>query len=353
MVDKLKKLYYYLTNYLSSYVMKLSQSVNRFFTEIIIKKIIQFIRLFSKIIHNILKKGPEHLTVMLIPHSEKRIFTLHISYFTLFFAVIVIVAVIVISSFSILSTSTTKQEYDNLLHLAKTWNLKEKRLQKQIDLLNKSMEGLKPEIEKLYSSAAQETFINLYARGGSSDFDRNISKEQIHDKLPDEFYDLEQIKNDIQTSKKYIQRVRDFIKEREELFSKIPSIWPLKVGGYITDGYGWRKHPFYKRRTEWHKGIDIASWPGAPIVATASGTVKFAGWNKGYGLTVIIKHAYGFETRYAHLSRIRAYTGKKIKRGDVIGYLGKSGMSTGYHLHYEVRIGLADVNPWPYIINIK
>ncbi len=334
--------------------MKLINSVKLLFTDILIKKTIQIIKFLSRIFHSILKKGPEHMTVMLIPHSEKRIFTLHISYFTLFFAVIILIIVIIISSLNILSTSTTKQEVSNLIRLSKSWKIKEKLIRDQIDQLNEKIEDLKPEIEKLYAAAsAKEHFISLYAQGGSSELNNLIPEENITEKLPDEYYDLQQIQKDIELSKKYIERVRNFIKEREQIFSKIPSIWPLRVGGYITSAYGWRKHPFYRRRTEWHKGIDIASWPGAPIVATTAGAVKFAGWQGGYGLKVIIKHAYGFETHYAHLSRIKTYAGKKVKRGDLIGYLGKTGMTTGYHLHYEVRIGLSDVNPWPYIINIK
>ncbi len=314
-------------------------------------RIVQIIRTFF---HNIQKKGPEHLTIMMIPHSEKRIFTLHIKYFTLFFIGTVLLIIIIISAMNILSTSTTQQEVHNLIRLSKSWKIKEKIIRDQIDQLNEDIGDLKPEIEKLYSSASEkENYISLFAQGGSSEPNTDILKEKISEKLPDEYYDLEQIKNDIAFSKKYIRRVQTFIKEREELFSKMPSIWPLKVGGHITSGYGWRKNPFGRRKPEWHRGIDIASWPGAPIVATSEGIIKLAGWKKGYGLTVIIKHAYGFETHYAHLSRIRAYAGKKIKKGDIIGFLGRTGLATGYHLHYEIRIGLQDVNPWPYIMNIK
>ncbi len=282
--------------------------------------------------HNLLKKGPEHLTIMLIPHSEKKIITLHIKYFTLFFVGIVLIIIIIISAMNIFSTSTTKQEIHNLIRLSRSWKTKEKILRNQIDLLGESVAELKPEIEKLYASASdKEHYINLFAQGGSIEPDNAVIKENTDNKLPDEYYDLEQIKKDISFSKKYISRVQEFIKEREKLFSKMPSIWPLKVVGYITSGYGWRKHPFIRRRkSEWHRGIDIAAWPGAPIIATADGVVKLAGWKKGYGLIVIIRHEYGFETHYAHLSRTRAYEGKKIKRGDVIGLLGKTGDKTGY-----------------------
>jgi len=306
--------------------------------------------------YQIIKKGPQHITIMIIPHSESRIFKLHISYFTLIFIGILIGIIIFFASFNILFISTSKQEVKNLSRLSKIWRNKEKIIRQSIEELDDEMEKLKPEIIKLYESTTTKySYINLYAQGGSSEFDTQLlsSEYKRREKMPEEYYELVQLKHDIQLSKKYIERVKNFIKEREKVFSKLPSIWPLKVGGYITSGYGWRRNPFNRRKMEWHKWLDIASWPGAPIVATADGTVKFAGWKKGYGLTVIIKHAYGFETHYAHLSRIRVYSGKKVKRGQIIGFLGKSGLTTGYHLHYEVRIGLKDVNPWQYIFNIK
>jgi murein DD-endopeptidase MepM/ murein hydrolase activator NlpD len=303
----------------------------------------------------VMKKGSEHLTVMCIPHSEKKIITLHISNFTLFFGLMILILVIALSSLNIVSTSTTKQEVSNLIQLSKNWKIKEKLLRGEIDGVNDKMESLKPEIEKLYSYAAstKDKFINLFAQGGSTEPSGPAAATNLPSKLPDEFYDLQQIKNDIVLSRKYIEQIKNFINERESLFSKLPSVWPLKVGGYITSPYGWRKYPFGRHRSEWHKGLDIASWPGAPVIATADGSVIYAGWQSGYGLHLIVQHEYGFQTHYAHLSRIKAFVGKRVKKGDVIGFLGKSGTTTGYHLHYEVRIGMADVSPLPYIMNIK
>ena len=305
------------------------------------------------------KEGKEHLTIMFIPHSEKRILTVHISYFTLFYIAVIVGIIIIVSVISIVSTSATKEEVSKLITMSKTYSIKEKLIRKEIEGILDNMEKLKPQIEKVYTIASAtkgDDFINLWAVGGSSgeESEKEIENEiKRHGRIPEEVVYLQQLNNDLKLSEKYMERIKYFLKEREKLFSSIPSIWPLKVGGYITSDYGWRKNPFHRNRLEWHKGIDIASWPGAPVVATAAGKVIFAGWKGGYGLTVIIEHAYGFRTRYAHLSRIKTYVGKKVKRGEVIGFLGKSGLTTGYHLHYEVRIGLQDVNPWPYIINIK
>lgn len=340
--------------------MKFKQFIKHLFLNILPEQLSILKKNIIRLYRVLVKKGREHLTVMLIPHSEKQIFTLHISYFFLFFAGIILAVIIFIASINILSTSTTKQEVINLTQLSKNWKLKDKLIREQIDNLNSSVESLKPEIEKLYSSAASSKgeFVNLFAKGGSGDINEitNSKLEKllpIEDKLPDEYYDLKEIKDDLILSKKYVERVYNFIKERETMFSKIPSIWPLKVGGYITSDYGWRRNPISKRQTEFHRGLDIASWPGAPVIATAAGQVIFTGPRGGYGLVVIIQHEYGFQTYYAHLSRILTYKGKTIKKGEIVGLLGSTGNSTGYHLHYEVRIGMNDVNPWPFIINIK
>ncbi len=126
-----------------------------------------------------------------------------------------------------------------------------------------------------------------------------------------------------------------------------PSIWPTH--GYISSGFGYRKHPI-KRYVEFHRGLDIANGSGTPIYATADGVVDFTGWQGGYGRYVSIDHGYGFKTKYGHLLEILVEVGQNVKRGDIIARMGRTGMSTGNHLHYEVRILNKAVNPIHYII---
>jgi murein DD-endopeptidase MepM/ murein hydrolase activator NlpD len=119
-------------------------------------------------------------------------------------------------------------------------------------------------------------------------------------------------------------------------------MWP--VAGRITSGFGYRIHPIL-RFARLHKGVDFgASW-GTPIVAAADGQVTAAGWAGGYGRQVRIAHADGIATSYSHMSRIVADEGRLVRRGEVIGYVGSSGLSTGPHLHYEVRKHGTPVNP--------
>ena len=121
-----------------------------------------------------------------------------------------------------------------------------------------------------------------------------------------------------------------------------PSIWP--AAGYVSSPYGLRFDG-----TEFHQGIDIAADMGAPIVATADGVVTAAGWNGGYGNMVDVDHGGGIVTRYGHASALAVTVGQQVRRGEVIAYVGSTGRSTGPHVHYEVRVNGAPVNPAGYL----
>ncbi|PWE30487.1 peptidase M23 [Maritimibacter sp. 55A14] len=123
---------------------------------------------------------------------------------------------------------------------------------------------------------------------------------------------------------------------------RTPFAFPVRGSFRFTSGFG-------PRGGRMHKGTDLAGPVGTPIHATADGIVTHAGWLAGYGRLVKVRHALGFETRYAHLSKVRVEVGQKVSRGDRIGDMGNSGRSTGSHLHYEVRVGGRAVNPMTYI----
>jgi murein DD-endopeptidase MepM/ murein hydrolase activator NlpD len=117
----------------------------------------------------------------------------------------------------------------------------------------------------------------------------------------------------------------------------------------LTSSFGMRTHPVLGGRRA-HKGIDLAASTGTPVYATADGLVEMAQWYSSYGNYIQIGHGNDMETRYAHLSRIVALEGSWVKKGDLIGYVGSTGRSTGPHLHYEVRIAGVAVNPIPYMV---
>jgi murein DD-endopeptidase MepM/ murein hydrolase activator NlpD len=129
---------------------------------------------------------------------------------------------------------------------------------------------------------------------------------------------------------------------------KLPFAMPVKGSFRWTSGFGYRRDP-KGYGTRMHEGTDMAGAYGMPIHATADGVVTYAGWDGGYGRLVTIRHDFGVETRYAHLSQIRVEVGQRVSRGDRIGDMGNSGRSTGTHLHYEVRLNGTPVNPMTFI----
>ena len=127
----------------------------------------------------------------------------------------------------------------------------------------------------------------------------------------------------------------------------IPSRMPVN-GAALTSGYGMRWHPVLGGHRQ-HKGVDLAQPMGSPVYATADGMVSKADWFSSYGLFISLEHGGNIQTRYGHLSRLNVAAGQTVHKGDLIGYVGTTGRSTGPHLHYEVRIAGAAVNPVPYL----
>jgi len=138
---------------------------------------------------------------------------------------------------------------------------------------------------------------------------------------------------------KSYNEIDDMVKNKEKLLLAIPSIQPVsnKNLDRIASGFGYRIDPVYKDR-RMHKGLDFTASIGTPIYATADGTVRESGFSgDGFGNKVLINHGYGYQTLYGHMYRVKAKVGQVVKRGEVIGYVGSSGKSTGPHCHYEVH----------------
>jgi len=130
-----------------------------------------------------------------------------------------------------------------------------------------------------------------------------------------------------------LDSVRDSVERRHALAAATPSIWP--VAGWLSSSYGNRTDPFTQDK-DFHPGLDISADYGQPVLATGEATVSAAGPNGAYGNMVALDHGFGIVTKYGHLSRIAVMGAQRVNRGDVIGYVGSTGRSTGAHLHYEV-----------------
>jgi len=163
---------------------------------------------------------------------------------------------------------------------------------------------------------------------------------------------LDYISKALYVQSKSYDELTEMAKSKAEMMASIPAIQPVDSRKARTgiSGFGVRIHPVYKIR-KMHTGIDFTAPSGTPIYATGNGKVEAAGLDGGYGRRVVINHGYSYKTLYGHMSRFTVRTGQQVKRGDLIGYVGNTGTSTGPHLHYEVHKNDKPVNPINFIYN--
>jgi murein DD-endopeptidase MepM/ murein hydrolase activator NlpD len=247
---------------------------------------------------------------------------------------------------------------------------KEKALKREIENLRTQYVVLQSKINKLQLALndIQERDKNIYrvileaellpddirnaGFGGSviSDYE-NFDNEDIIKQTQQK---LLQISKQFYVQSKSLDELAELAKNKSELLASIPAIIPIQVKDLkrqVTSGFGWRIHPIYKTQ-EFHPGLDFPSNQGTPVYATGNGIVEFASVdNSGYGLHIIINHGFGYQTLYGHLSKIAVRLGEKVKRGQLIGYVGSTGLSTAPHLHYEVIKNNEKVNPINYIFS--
>ena len=150
--------------------------------------------------------------------------------------------------------------------------------------------------------------------------------------------------------RKSLDTLAQLAERKSDMLASIPAIRPIKNMYNVTSGFGMRFHPILKT-LRMHTGVDITAPKGTPVYATADGTVAYKQAQSGYGTNVIINHGYSYETLYAHLSKKMVKPGQKVKRGELVGYVGSTGLSVGSHLHYEVWRNGTPVNPVYFFIS--
>lgn len=158
--------------------------------------------------------------------------------------------------------------------------------------------------------------------------------------------EISEIEKEIEKRLNSVEELKGYLREQKSIYQSTPIGYPVK--GYITSGFGWRIHPITKRKS-FHHGVDIRAPSGTPIHCTADGIVSYEGKTKYNGNFIVIEHGYGFSTLYAHNMRNLVKTKQRVKRGDIIAYLGSTGRTTGPHLHYEVWRNRKKVNPLSYL----
>jgi murein DD-endopeptidase MepM/ murein hydrolase activator NlpD len=165
---------------------------------------------------------------------------------------------------------------------------------------------------------------------------------------------MDRITKQLYVQSKSFDEVVNLARNKEKLMASIPAVMPINqkdLAHAVTSGFGWRTHPIYKTQ-EFHPGMDFAAEQGTPIYATGDGVVDRAdNLAQGYGNHVVVNHGFGYQTLYGHMSKIVARTGQKISRGQLLGYVGSTGLSTAPHIHYEVIKNGEKVNPVNYYYN--
>jgi murein DD-endopeptidase MepM/ murein hydrolase activator NlpD len=236
-------------------------------------------------------------------------------------------------------------------------------LQLQYDLLSKKMNqveevlnDLQDRDDNIYRVIFEaEPIPNSIRQAGFGGSDRYTNLEGYdNSKLMIEVTKrLDRITKQLYIQSKSFDDVVKMAKNKEILIASIPAIMPInnKNLKHAPSGFGWRTHPIYKTQ-EFHPGMDFTAEQGTPIYATGNGVVENADAGaQGYGNHVVVNHGFGYKTLYAHMSRMAVKPGTKVNRGDLLGYVGSTGLSTGPHLHYEVIKNGEKVNPINFYYN--
>ena len=329
----------------------LQQNITNFFIDHFEDK-----RLKLKILWKKFKaRGNERITIMFIPHSEKKIINFHVSIFTIASIAAFICITVLVTSILIIDHSSTVKEI-SILKRGETDSEEQLKIYKEeIETLQTIFEeGLKPVLANVYGLSTGGNKNTLWAKGGINNPNPNPDhtdrdSNDLSDSSTKLIY-MQEIRNDLEITKDVVVNLKNFLRERKKIIENTPSIWP--VDGYIVSQYVEKKSPYSLKR-ENHKGIDIETFPCAEIKATAPGNVSEIKWNPTLGLTVSIRHKYGFITSYSHCQRVSVEVGQKVLKGEVIGYTGKTGSTADYMCFYQIKIGAEYVNPMPYLNRIS
>jgi len=196
---------------------------------------------------------------------------------------------------------------------------------------------------------------NIFGVGGSipEDLDAQLPLKEKHNSLMRDMHEqIEQLSRASGSQQGEFESLLKSLEDQQNLLASTPAIRPVSRGlkSWITSRFGYRKSPFTGRR-EFHKGYDISSRKGTPVLATADGVVTYAGKKGLLGNIIVIDHGHGMITRYGHCYKILKKRGDKVKRWETIALMGSTGRSTGPHVHYEVHLNGIPVNPEKYILN--
>ncbi len=336
-------------------------SVHRFkrLENTIVRRMFRAIRIgfvaIGRFFKNFFKFIGRKYTFMFVPHSEKKVYNFQVNFISIFFFFFVLAGII--GSF-VWYTNNYAQTAGALGD--RTSNLKATQA---------NLDQLRDETSNLIKSAKNFEFSlnsTLQTLGLSRMLNKSPETSQKGDlagffEFSDsaegnlrEIGELRRLSAWLDEAAKPVEELGGLLSSQNALLRDIPSLWPIKGGiGHISQTFGKNPDPFTGL---WyiHTGLDLSTWRvGDPVIATADGQVVTVDYEAfGYGNYVIVKHKHGYYTRYAHLRNASVKKGDRIKQGQVVGFIGNTGKSTGPHLHYEVHVGSNVEDPLKYI-NIR
>jgi len=305
------------------------------------------------------------ITIVVVPEGPRKIRQVKIPRFWVFSLVVLFLAAGLSLAWVIKDYISIKTNLPHLSSLQEENTLQKQQitsLSGKVEAINQKMSELK-EFDKrvramvsmdpskgsgIEPAGEQQQFVGI---GGSdsSQGASNSPSERGHKKLVRMMYRaLDNLDSDISAHKDEKAELMRLLDRQKSILASTPSVWPTR--GWVSSGFGYRVSPFTTEK-ELHRGLDICSRKGTPVIAPADGVVAYVEWDPGYGKTVIINHGYGLNTMYAHLDKAHVKKGQVVKRHQEIAQVGDTGRTTGAHLHYEVHLNGVPVNPLRYILN--
>lgn len=229
-------------------------------------------------------------------------------------------------------------------------------LNNRFDLVERTLEDLKKRDDNIYRVIFEAepipASVRMAGMGGVNKY-KDLQGYKSSKLVMETAKKLDKITKQIYVQTKSYDEVIELAKNKEKMVACVPAIMPIsnKDLRRTASGWGWRIHPIYKIR-KFHYGMDFTASTGTEIYATGDGVIDVVDNSlRGYGKRIVIDHGFGYKTLYGHLSEFNVRKGQKVKRGDVIGFVGSTGTSTAPHLHYEVLKNNEKVNPVHYYFN--
>ena len=292
----------------------------------------------------------QKLTIMIIPHSEKKAINFRISFQSMVFIGLAIV--VLIGAFAFVVPKFTGM--DNMIEdttaslLATEENVEE--FQDRIVELRKVNQEYIEDFEAILEVFGMKDSVTRDYDETGGDLASFYSVEERDDGFLRELNELDEVGDTLKQSIAKLNQVAKNVSVYKEFLPLLPTLWPIEGDyGIVTGEFGPNIHPI-RNILYLHKGIDLVYYRGADIRATADGKViEAVKGNSDFGNYITIRHEYGFYTKYAHLDSIKVKEGDLVKQGQYIGDLGNTGLSTGPHLHYEIRIGSQVIDPRKFI----